>query len=129
MTWRNTAENLGISIVAFLAGAFVCYKVMDKTVDTTTKRILEANNEVIMEAIRKETTSITNEFKTEIKKLKNRKGEVTLDVKPVIDNQIKQQEQNGDTLTVVPEEKKEDRPGFFKRLFGKKNKNKKKNDE
>lgn len=121
MNWKNSTENLGISIAAFLAGALVCYLVMSRTVASTTSLILEKNNEVILEALKRETTSIKNEFNTEIKKLKNRKGELTLDVKPIIENQI---EQNGDTISVTqpqPEPKK--KRGFLGRLFGKKNKN------
>ncbi len=119
INWKNTAENLGISIITFLSGAFTCYVLMSKTVDSTANRILEANNEVIMEAIKKETTSITNEFKTEIKKLKNRKGSVTLETSPILENKIHVDVRDSIPKDVVEVPKK---TGFFKRLFKKRKK-------
>ena len=117
VNWKNTAENLGISIITFISGAFTCYFVMSKTVDSTANRILKANNEVIMEAIKKETTSITNEFKTHIKKLKNRKGSVSLDTRPILENKIHLNPK--DTLTeAAPKALRKE--SFFKRLFKRK---------
>ncbi|MBU2923052.1 DUF3888 domain-containing protein [Winogradskyella psychrotolerans] len=113
MNFRNLAENLIIVLISVSVGGYVGY-----TASTASnKQTIELLRPTIEEAIRKETTSISNEFKTEIKKLKNRKGELTLDVKPIIENQI---EQHGDTITVTPKKESKDRPGFFKRLFGKK---------
>lgn len=117
INWKNTAENLIIALIGVIAGVAIGYYVSVKAAEA----MLDNQKEIIVEAIRKETTSIKNEFNTEIKKLKNRKGELTLDVKPVIENQI---EQNGDTISVTqppPEPKK--KRGFLGRLFGKKNKN------
>jgi hypothetical protein len=122
MNWENSTENLVVSILAFFAGAFTCYLVMSKTVESTTTLILEKNNEVIMTALKRETTSIKNEFKTEIKKLKNRKGELTLDVKPIIENQINQKEVNTNIQDTIPEP--EEKKGWLGRLFSKKNNNK-----
>lgn len=117
INWKNTAENLILVLIGVIAGVGIGYYVSIKSAEA----MLDNQKEIIVEAIRKETTSITNEFKTEIKKLKNRKGELTLDVKPIIENQI---EQNGDTITTAQEQTEpKKKRGFLGRLFGKKNKN------
>jgi hypothetical protein len=107
MNFKNLAENLIIVILSALVGGYIGY-----TASTASnKQTIELLRPTIEEAIRKETTSISNEFKTEIKKLKNRKGEVMLDIDPELNNEI---EQTNDTLA--------QRPGFFTRLFKKKQK-------
>jgi len=94
---------------------------------------LIANNYVIVgqfedmvnEAIKKESTSINNKFDTEIKKLKNRKGRVDLNVEPILRNQIEQQENpeisTGDLDIIQPEPTKQKR---FLGIFKRRNKNK-----
>ncbi|QQV91578.1 hypothetical protein Peternella1_42 [Winogradskyella phage Peternella_1] len=123
MNWKNTAENLLIVLVGVIAGVAIGYYVSV----TTAKAMLDNQKEIIVEAIRKETTSILNEFDVDVKKIKNRKGELTIDVKPIIDNQINQKEVKTniqDTIS-MPEEKK----GWFGRLFSNKNNTKNKSDE
>jgi hypothetical protein len=69
MNWRNTAENLIITIITFIVGvilgSFITYKVSIK--------IIDANQKVLIEAIKKESTSINNDYD-----IKNKKG--TLDL-------------------------------------------------
>jgi hypothetical protein len=118
MNFRNLAENLIIVIISASVGGGIGY--MAST--ASNKQTIELLTPTIREAIQKETTSISNEFKTEIKKLKSKKdGVITLDVEPIIENQIKQQKK--DTIVNPKEPPKEKKEGFFKRLFKGKNKN------
>lgn len=113
MNFKNLTENLIIVIASAAIGGYIGYRASTQS----NKQTIELLRPTIEEAIKKETTSISNEFKTEIKKLKNRKGEVTLDVKPIIENQI---EQNGDSIPRAQKTHTKKKDGFFKRLFGKK---------
>lgn len=106
MNWKkNLIENL-IYIVAF-------------------GLILIANNYMVIgqfegmvnAAIAKESTAINHHFQTEIKKLKAKRGEVDLTVRPKLDSEITNNVVND---SVTPDLEK--RKGFFKRLFGRKNK-------
>tara|TARA_R110002049_G_C8936073_1_gene544595 strand:- start:276 stop:626 length:351 start_codon:yes stop_codon:yes gene_type:complete len=115
MNWKNTAENLLLVLIGIIAGVGIGYYVSI----TVAERMLDNQKDIIVEAIRKETTSITNEFKTEIKKLKNRKGTVVLDVKPILENQIDQDEINTNTRDSIP--KPDKKKGWLGRLFSKKN--------
>lgn len=118
MNWKNTAENLLIVLIGVIAGVAIGYYVSV----TTAKAMLDNQKEIIVEAIRKETTSILNEFDIDVKKIKNRKGELTLDVKPIIENQINQKEVNTNIQDTIPEP--EEKKGWLGRLFSKKNNNK-----
>lgn len=106
MNFKNLAENLIIVIIAGLIGGVIGYMASTKA----NKQTIELLRPAIEEAIRKETTSITNEFKTEIKKLKNRgSGNIRLEIEPILENKI---QQNKDTV------KLKKRKGFFSRIFG-----------
>ncbi len=106
MNFKNLAENLIIVIIAALIGGVIGYVASTKA----NKQTIELLRPTIEEAIRKETTSITNEFKTEIKKLKNRgSGNIRLEIEPVLENEIKQKKDS-----IKPKKKK----GFFNRIFG-----------
>lgn len=108
MNWKNVAENLGIALVGVVFGAILTYV----TITQSSKMLVSQLRPVIEQAIAKETTAITNEFKTEIKKLKSRNGgTVELNISPDIDNKA----QTISTKDSVPEKE-----GFFKRIFGKK---------
>jgi len=109
MDFKNLAENLIIVLISAVIGGGIGYIASTKA----NKQTIELLRPTIEEAIRKETTSITNEFKTEIKKLKTRNGETVIDTKPIIENRIKQTK---DSLPNQTTQKK----GFFKRLFGSK---------
>jgi ribonuclease HIII len=111
MNFKNLAENLIIVIVAVTIGGYVGYKASKES----NKQTIQLLTPAIMEAIKKETTAIKNEFNTEIKKVKNRKGVLTLDVKPIIDNQIKQKNTRDTTAQNVVQEPK--KTNWFKRLF------------
>jgi hypothetical protein len=119
MNFKNLAENLIIVLVSACVGGGIGY--MASTYSN--KQTIELLTPTITEAIKKETTSISNEFKTEIKKLKNKKdGTVVLDVEPIIENQIKQKNKLNDT-TQKSEKTPVKKDGFFKRLLKGKNKN------
>ncbi|WP_233860998.1 hypothetical protein [Tenacibaculum piscium] len=106
MNFKNLAENLIIVIVSALIGGSIGYVAST----SANKQTIELLRPSIEEAIRKETTSITNEFKTEIKKLKNKgTGNVVLEIEPVLKTAIKQKSDS-----IKPIKKK----GFFKRIFG-----------
>lgn len=78
-------------------------------------RVTIGRFEGMMEAaVAKHTTSILNEYNTDIKKFKAHKGStVDFQIKPVTDNTA---------TTIIVNDSIEDKPGFFKRLFGKKDK-------
>lgn len=85
MNFKNLAENLIITIVVALVSGFIGYWSSIKT-NTTTIELLRPT---IEEAIRKETTHISNEFKTEIKKLKAKKdSKVILETTPEVNSSI-----------------------------------------
>lgn len=116
INWKNTAENIGILLIGVVAGTALGYYVSV----TTAERMLEAQKSIIELAIKKETTSITNQVRTEIRKIKARKGSsIQLVIEPTMKSEIEQQETNN-TQIAQPEEKS----NFFKRIFNKKERQK-----
>ena len=111
MDWRNTAENLAISIIIFLIGGFVGYKASR----ATSSDVINQLTPVITEAIKKETNKIVNEIKFENNKFKkNDSLKIIIDQKPTNDQKpINVTIKESDS---IPNEKK----GFFGRLFSKK---------
>ena len=109
MNWKNVAENLGIALIGVLFGSVLTYF----TITQANKALTAQLRPVIEQAIAKETTAITNEFKTEIKKLKA-KGASTIEltVEPEIENKAQ--------TNIEKDSAKNDDRGFFGRLFGKK---------
>lgn len=111
LNWKNVAENLVLILIAMtigvLLGAFVAIKVTDIVLDNQ-KQIIET-------AIKKETTSIKNEFKNEFGKIKN-KGTEPINI--IIDPNSNSVIQKDSVKESGPEEK----DGFFKRIFKRKNK-------
>lgn len=116
INFKNLAENLIIVIVAALLGGLIGYTASTKA----NKQTVELLRPTIEQAIRKETTQISNSFKTEIRKLKTKNGTTDFVISPKLDNTI---EEPQDTTSRV-EEKKPEEKGFFGRLFGKKDKDK-----
>lgn len=112
INWKNTAENLGLSLISIIVGVVIGYKVSV----TTAEKMLHKQKELIELAIKKETTSINNSVTTEISKVKSRKSEpINIVIDPTTNSAIS----NKDSVQFVPVEEKE---GFFKRLFSKKQK-------
>ena len=113
LNFKNLSENLIITVVVMVASTFAGYWISIKSAE----RMLDNQKSIIEEAIRQETTSITNEFKTEIKKLKVKKdGVVDLVTTPEIHSEAATVRYQ-DADTVIADKK----PGFFKRLFKRKN--------
>lgn len=111
MNWRNVAENLGIALIGVLFGSILTFFIIKESNKALTAQL----RPVIEQAIAKETTSIKNEFKTEIKKLKAKDGAtVDLQVDPKVDNKA---QTNIVKDSITPKKK-----GFLGRLFGKKDK-------
>ncbi len=94
------------------AGSMMGYYISVRTAE----KMLEAQKSVIELAIRKETTSIKNEFKNEFKKIKSKKSEP---INIIIDPSAASVISNKDSTQIITVEKKK---GFFKRLFTKKKK-------
>ncbi|TSE02430.1 hypothetical protein [Aquimarina algiphila] len=106
INYKNLAENLMITIVVMISAMYGGYLVSISAAE----RMLDNQKSIIVESIRKETTSITNEFKTEIKKLKVKKdGNVDLNIDPVLDN---------DATTIKVDSLHKKKKPFFKRIFG-----------
>ncbi len=120
INWKNTAENLILVLVSVIAGVAIGYYVSVETAET----MLENQKEIIVEAIRKETTAINNTVKTEINKVKNRKGEpININITPNTDQELSQQNNKDQIILQDTTSKPEKRRGFFRRLLGgKKNK-------
>ena len=115
INWKNTAENLGLSIITFLVGAAVGYfastftaqAMIDQMIPTIEKAI---DKETIKNEIRNDIIMKDNKFK------KNDSLNIIITQKP--DNIQKPTNvivSKKDSITL---EKK----GFFNRLFSKKNK-------
>jgi hypothetical protein len=112
INWRNIAENLVLTLISVTLGVLIGWQLTIRTVDAA----LEQQKSIIEEAIRKETTSITNEVKTEIRKIKGKKsGPISIEIDPYIKSDIETNE-NIDSVINQPIE---DNAGFFKRLFNK----------
>ena len=120
INWKNTAENLLLVLIGVVAGVAIGYYVSVKTAE----KMLENQKEIIVEAIRKETTAINNTVKTEINKVKNRKGEpININITPNTDQELNQQNNDDHNISQDSTSKPEKKRGFFRRLFGgKKNK-------
>ncbi|AUS04490.1 hypothetical protein [Pseudotamlana carrageenivorans] len=110
MNWKNTAENLALVLISILVGVGIGYYVSIQVAET----MLNNQKDIIVEAIRKETTAINNTVKTEINKVKNRKGEpINIVVEPYSNNELDIKKNIQDS-TPAPEPKR----GFFRRIFG-----------
>lgn len=107
---KNLVENLIITIVVLITGMAGGYYFSINSAE----RMVESQKSLIEAAIRKETTNITNEFKTEIKKLKVKKdGTVNLAIEPKLDNKASTHI-NDTRVDTIPRKKT-----LFKRIFGK----------
>ncbi len=123
VNWKNLVENLIIIIVVFCVGGTVGYIASTKSNETTIALL----RPTIEEAIRKETTAITNQVTTQIKKIKGKKSEpvqvvITPNTKSVIEN-TKQKMNTVDSIPFIENEPKE-KKSFFRRLFKKRKKDK-----
>lgn len=111
MDFKNVAENLAIALIGVVFGAVLTFVIITQSNKALSKQLTP----IIEQAIAKETTAITNEFITEIKKLKSKDGgTVELNITPDIENDAQTIIEKNDTLP--------SKPGFFKRLFGSKQK-------
>jgi len=85
INWKNTSENLIISIIVFFAGGLVGYFASIASNKSTIKLLTPT----IKEAILKETTKIENRYNTEIKKQKAKGGsKIDLQIIPEVENDI-----------------------------------------
>lgn len=101
LNWKNIIENCIYILLIGTMMIVMAYVVVGQF------------DGMVQQAIAKETTSIKNEFKTEIKKINAKKGAVVeLTTSPDVDNKA----QTNIVKDSIPEKK-----GFFKRIF-KKNK-------
>lgn len=115
INWKNTAENLILVLVGVIAGVAIGYYVSIKSAEA----MLENQKEIITEAIKKETTAIHNTVKTEINKVKNRKGEpININITPNTDQELKQQNNADQNVSQDSTSNPEQKRGFFRRLFG-----------
>lgn len=109
MNFKNTAENLLIVIICTSLGGVIGYNASH----IGNRQTIELLRPIIEQAIAKETSAITNEFKTEIAKLKSKKGsEATLVVTPQIDSELTSEITKNDTI-------EKEKRGIFKKIFGK----------
>ncbi len=86
INWKNTAENLVLTIITFLVGAIVGYYASTFTAE----RMLEQLTPTIKEAILKETTKIENKIDMKIDKIK-KSDSININISQVPKNEIKQQ--------------------------------------
>lgn len=70
MNWKNTTENLIITIISFIVGAFLGYHI---TYNITNK-IIKSNQKIIIESIKKPTNSFNVKNKKGILDIKNLKN-------------------------------------------------------
>lgn len=110
---RNTIENIIIALVVFIFGSYTGGMIGYKASLKACERMLEIQKSTIELAIQKETTNITNQVTTEIRKIKSKKSEP---INIVIDPTTKSVIQQSDTSQIIVVEEKR---GFFKRLFSK----------
>ena len=86
MNFKNLAENLIIVLISVLVGGFVGYQ----SSVISNKQTIQLLRPTIEQAIQKETTVISNEFQTYIRKLKNKNGNLNFELNPNLESQIKQ---------------------------------------
>ena len=84
INFRNVSENLVYIIFAFISGGIVSYYASTYSNKQTIQLLIPT----IEQAIAKETTSILNEYQTNIGKQKIRKGSASIDYTPKVDNVI-----------------------------------------
>ena len=70
INWKNTSENLIISIIMLVVGVVIGGGLMYLAM----VKVLESNQKVLIEAVNKSTTEIKNE--TNIKKIKKANSEI-----------------------------------------------------
>lgn len=114
MISKNTIENVLIILITIIVsgstGGYVGYKAAKESASS----VFEQHKEIIVESIRKETTSIKNEMNTNFEKIKSNKSEpINIVIDPSTKSVINQADSS--QVITVKEEK-----GFFKRLFSKK---------
>lgn len=69
MNWINIAENLGITLISFAIGVVLGAYV---TI-TITNKVIESNQQILIEALNTPNTTITNDYE-----IKNKKGKIDL---------------------------------------------------
>jgi apolipoprotein N-acyltransferase len=113
INWKNTAENLGLSIITFLLGAAVGYYASTFTAEKMMAQMIPT----IEKAIDKETikNEIKNDIKLNIDKIK-KSDSININIHQVPENNQKPINVISSKKDSIPAEKK----GFFKRLFSKK---------
>lgn len=100
---RNTIENLIISLLVFIVGASVGGVAVHKADVSTMSRMMETQKQliksqenVVLEAINKNTTNVVNEVHNEIEKLKLKNSTLTNEksdnLTPTIQNNISKPE-------------------------------------
>lgn len=96
INWKNTAENLVLTIITFLVGAIVGYYASIFTAE----KMIEQLTPTIKEAILKETTKIENKIDMKIEKIK-KSDSIHINISQEPKNDIKQQKvsvKNNDTV-------------------------------
>lgn len=84
MDFKNLSENLIIVLFSTLLGAGIGYFASTYS----NKQTIQLLKPTIEEAIKKETTSIFNEYKTEIGKVKTNKGVIKIDPTATLKNEV-----------------------------------------
>lgn len=112
INWKNTTENLGLTLISVLIGVFIGYYISI----ISTERLIEQLKPTIEKAIDKETikNEIKNEIDLTIDKIK-KSDSLNINI-----NQVPVNNQKPKNIIVT---KKDSTPvkkkGFFKRLFSK----------
>ncbi len=112
INWKNIAENLILTLISVIVGVSIGYIVAINAANI----IVEQQKSTIELAIKKQTTSITNQVKTEIRKVKSTKADpITIVIDPSTKNKLIQQHKDS-VITIAP---KKNKPRFLKRIFKK----------
>ena len=89
INWKNTAENLGLILASMTLGVILGSYITHRTSKSTLEAFAEANNKVLIEAIKKETVSTENNFDVDVEKTKGKKGgKVDINIAPKMENEV-----------------------------------------
>ena len=104
---KNIIENLIYIIVTAVAVGFT----VNYTTTRSMEKAFEIQKEIIKQAIEKNTNEISNTFQTELKNVKNKKGEsINIIIDPT-SNSVLSDADSSQTINVKSDK------GWFKRLF------------
>lgn len=89
INFKNTTENLIITIAVMLTVGFITYRVTISSALEANKQTIEALRPSLIEAIKKETTAIKNDINVDVDKIK-KSDSINININQIPENKLHQ---------------------------------------